>query len=99
MFACIVSITTFVQRLQTLTKNDMKTAIKSPILLKVKVDFNDFWFHGSYFATDQNYEPGYPLGSGKTIQEAIEDYLEKAYEFYIEKWHHSTFTYTWSWFV
>lgn len=26
--------------------------------------------------TDQNYEPGYPIGRGATIQKAIEDYLE-----------------------
>lgn len=63
------------------------------IHLKVKISY-DPW--GGYCATDDNYEPGYPMAFGKTIQAAIEDYLEQAYQFYIEEWEHSVMTYTWS---
>ncbi len=36
-----------------------------------------------YYVTDENYEPGYPLGTGRTIQAALEDYLEQAWDFYV----------------
>ncbi len=36
-----------------------------------------------YYVTDEDYEPGYPMGTGRTIQAAIEDYLEQAWDFYI----------------
>ncbi len=39
-----------------------------------------------YYVTDENYEPGYPMGTGRTIQAAIEDYLEQAWDFYIVRW-------------
>jgi len=63
------------------------------INLKVKIGYS-FW--EGFYAIDDNYEPGFPIGSGKTIQEAIGEYLDRAHEFYIEKWNHSTLTYTWS---
>jgi hypothetical protein len=36
------------------------------------------------------YEPGYPYGSGNSIQDAIDDFIERAIDFY------GDFKYTWS---
>lgn len=38
------------------------------------------WWH----AYDENYEPGYPVGWGRTEAEAIDDYKQEAEEFYHE---------------
>lgn len=63
------------------------------IHLKVKVETHSW---AGFLASDDNYEPGFPLGSGKTIRDALDNYLDAAHAFYIERWNHSTLTYTWS---
>ena len=53
------------------------------------------WFPHLFTVIDGNYEPGYPVGDGKTIQEAIDDYLEQAHDFYIVSWTYDSLTYNW----
>ena len=52
--------------------------------IQVTVKYDGTW--SEYWATDENYEPGWPHGTGKTIRAALDDYLEKAWEFYVVKW-------------
>lgn len=65
------------------------------IQLKLKVERHS-WFSHLFTVTDSNYEPGYPTGDGSTIQEAIENYLEAAHEFYIVGWTYDSLNYRWS---
>jgi hypothetical protein len=58
--------------------------------LTLKIHINPWLPGGPWQVTDSNYEPGYPYGSGNSIQDAIDDFIERAIDFY------GDFKYTWS---
>jgi hypothetical protein len=63
---------------------------KGPLHLTVTVERHDW---AGFMVTDENYEPGHPMGVGDTPNVAIKDYAEQAEQFYVDRCGYESFTY------